>query len=210
MPRKEKKFHYIYKSINLINGKYYIGMHSTNDINDGYIGSGKRLWYSIKKYGKENFKTEIIEMLPNRNSLKEREKEIVNEDVLKDSSCMNMMRGGQGGFISDEQQRWRSFCAGKKSAEKLKTDDEWRIRHSKIASENFKKAHQSGKIRYDTFTGKKHSEETKKKISETLKQLKLKNSQLGTQWITNGEINKKIKIVDVIPTGWSLGRVIKK
>ena len=50
----------------------------------------------------------------------------------------------------------------------------------------------------------------KKKISETLKLLKLKNSQLGTQWITNGEINKKIKIDNVIPTGWNLGRIIKK
>jgi GIY-YIG catalytic domain/NUMOD3 motif len=212
MPRKQKKYHYIYKTTNLINGKYYIGMHSTDNLEDGYIGSGKRLWYSIKKYGKENFKCDVIEMLPNRSSLKEKEKELVNEDLLKDSNCLNLMCGGEGGFISDEQQRWRSICAAKKSLEKLRTDNEWRIRHSKIASENLIKAHRSGKIKYDTFTGKKHSEETKRKIGEinSIKQSGSSNSQFGSQWITNGEQNKKIKMMGIVPTGWKLGRTPKK
>lgn len=30
-------------------------MHSTDNLDDGYVGSGKRLWNSIKKHGKENF-----------------------------------------------------------------------------------------------------------------------------------------------------------
>ena len=42
---------FIYKTTNLINGKYYIGMHSTDNLEDVYIGSGKRLWFSIKNYG---------------------------------------------------------------------------------------------------------------------------------------------------------------
>jgi len=52
--------HYLYKTINLINSKYYIGVHSTNDLSDGYIGTGKLLRWAIKKYGKENFKNEVI------------------------------------------------------------------------------------------------------------------------------------------------------
>lgn len=211
MSRKQKKFNYIYKTTNLLNGKYYIGMHSTDNLNDGYNGSGKKLWYSIKKYGKENFKCEILEFLPDRSSLKEREKELVNIDLLNDLLCMNLMCGGEGGFISEEQQRYRSICGGKASAEKLKTDDVWRLKHSQIASENLKQAHRDGKIKYDTFTGKKHTEDTKRKIGETnsIKQKGENNSQFGSQWITNGEENKKIKMMGITPSGWKLGRTIK-
>ena len=51
----------VYKIINLINGKYYYGIHSTENIFDGYMGSGKTIVNAIKKYGVENFTKEIIE-----------------------------------------------------------------------------------------------------------------------------------------------------
>ena len=49
-----------YVTTNTINGKQYVGMHKTKNIDDGYLGSGKLLKYSIKKYGKENFIRDII------------------------------------------------------------------------------------------------------------------------------------------------------
>jgi hypothetical protein len=216
MPRKQKKYHYIYKTTNLINEKYYIGMHTTDNLNDGYIGSGKKLWHSINKYGKENFKCEILEILPNKCSLKEREKELVNENLLKDPMCMNLTIGGGDGFyyinkmgINNKSNQF--ILGGKASAKKLETDEVWRVKHSQIASENFKKAHKNGKIKYDTFTGKKHTEDTKRKISETnsIKQKGENNSQFGSQWITNGKENKKIKKNDVMLDGWKLGRIFK-
>jgi len=74
MARKEKRYHYIYKTTCKITNRFYVGMHSTDNLEDGYIGSGKLLIYSIRKHGKENHVKEILKFLPNRTSLKEREK----------------------------------------------------------------------------------------------------------------------------------------
>jgi len=53
MSKNKIKYHFLYKTTNLINNKYYYGMHSTYKLDDGYLGSGNRLRYSIRKYGKE-------------------------------------------------------------------------------------------------------------------------------------------------------------
>ena len=195
-------------------------MHSTSNLDDGYIGSGHRIRRSIKKYGKENFKCEILEMLPDRNLLKQREKDIVNEELLNDSLCMNLVYGGGGGFISPE---------GVKKGRK-KTDEILEQRYGKdfrkIIFENyrnnltdFQKMELSNKIKegqkksgYDfgsSFRGKKHSQETKDKIGKisSIKQKGKNNSQYGTCWITNGKENRKIKKDSELPVGWIIGRV---
>ncbi len=93
-----RKYHFIYKTTCLVTNRWYIGMHSTNNLDDGYLGSGKRLWYSIKKHGIENHNREIVEFCTDRVSLSVREKEIINKEMLKESQCMNLKVGGEGGF----------------------------------------------------------------------------------------------------------------
>ena len=61
------KYHYFYKITNNINGHFYYGVHNTNNINDGYMGSGTRLHYAYKKYGIENFSKEILKYFESRN-----------------------------------------------------------------------------------------------------------------------------------------------
>lgn len=52
---------FVYITTNLINGKQYIGDHTTKKLNDGYLGSGVYLLNAINEYSKENFKREILE-----------------------------------------------------------------------------------------------------------------------------------------------------
>jgi len=190
-------------------------MHSTTNLEDGYLGSGKRLRHSIRKYGKENHTKEILEFLSTREELVIRESEIVNNILLEDVLCMNLKPGGQGGFISEEQQRHRSICANKKLNEKLKNDNifkkNWvsKLKNGLVNSHNNKKYNN---LENYSWLGKTHSEESKKKMSDSSKGQGsgVTNSQFGTCWVTNGVDNKKINKGSVIPNGWWLGRIIKK
>lgn len=61
----------IYKTINLINNKIYIGQDSKN--NPAYLGSGISIKNAIAKYGNDNFKKEILEFCNSEKNLNERE-----------------------------------------------------------------------------------------------------------------------------------------
>jgi hypothetical protein len=98
MRADQRKHHIIYKTTCSVTSKYYIGMHSTNDLDDSYYGSGKRLRRSLNKYGEENHVFEVLEHLPSRSELSRREAEIVNLNLLKDPLCMNLKEGGTGGW----------------------------------------------------------------------------------------------------------------
>lgn len=95
--QKTKIYHIIYKTTNLVNKKIYIGAHSTNDLNDEYMGSGYNLVEAIKKYGKENFKKEILHVLSDPVKMFEKEKEIVNNDFISRPDVYNIVEGGNGG-----------------------------------------------------------------------------------------------------------------
>jgi len=90
------KYFTIYKTTNLLNNKIYIGLHATNDINDGYLGSGVFLKKAIKKYGYGNFKKEILYVFDNKKDMIIKEKEIVNEDFILRKDTYNMSKGGYG------------------------------------------------------------------------------------------------------------------
>jgi len=215
--KKEKKYHFIYKTTNILTGRYYFGMHSTNDLDDGYLGSGKRLRYSIRKYGKENHKQEILEFANSQNELIQREREIVNLNEVAKKECLNMMVGGQGGFGWKHLTMEQRLLAAKKTNEKIKMLSETDLEWNKKRSENIRNArikeYESGerekKYFYD-WTGRKHTIETKKLMSESHigKHIGSKNSQYGTCWITKDGKNKKIKKEEInkyLNKGWFKG-----
>ena len=209
-----RKYHYIYKTTCLITNKYYIGMHSTDDLDDGYMGSGKRIWHSLKKYGRENHQKEILEFLPTRKDLKQREAELVNEELINHVMCMNLQTGGGGGLINEEH-GLRLAAAGTAKLKELFADKESEWSKNFIQGrKEWMTLHNQTKwgLGNKSFTGKQHSAETKAKMSESMqgKQSGASNSQYGKCWITNGTESKKIYKGDTIPDGWKLGRVINK
>ena len=90
-------YYIIYKTTNLINGKYYIGKHQTENLDDGYLGSGVALKKAIKKYGKENFNREIICFCENDEEMDNKEIEIVDSSIVEDPNSYNLGLGGEGG-----------------------------------------------------------------------------------------------------------------
>ena len=91
------KVYYIYKITNLINGKIYIGKHSQKiQSKDSYFGSGVLLNKAIIKYGKENFKKEIIEMCE-KDNISTKEIYWINKFNSFTPNGYNLAKGGNGG-----------------------------------------------------------------------------------------------------------------
>lgn len=94
----DKQYHYFYKITNKVNGHFYYGIHSTKDLNDGYMGSGKRLHYAYKKYGIECFEKEILKFFDTRKEASKYEAEVVNETLILDDNCYNICLGGDNTY----------------------------------------------------------------------------------------------------------------
>lgn len=212
---KQKKYHFIYKTTNVLTGKYYYGMHSTIKLNDGYLGSGKRLRYSIRKYGEENHKREIVEFIDSRKKLKQREKEIVNLNEIAKNDCLNLTVGGFGGF-SRKQQRENAKRSNEKQKFLRENDFDWVKKKSKNQSKAGLLSYEEGrrkKIYFYDWNGKKHKEGSKQLIGQksSIHQKGSGNSQYGTCWIYSLEkkVNKKIKVEEskkYLDKDWIKGR----
>jgi len=90
----------IYKTINLINGKQYIGQQIVYD--KKYLGSGKLLIRAINKYGKQSFRKEILENCINisQKELDDKEKYWIEKyDAVNDKNFYNLSPGGLGGCV---------------------------------------------------------------------------------------------------------------
>lgn len=211
--KENKRFHFTYKTTNLINGRYYLGMHSTNRIDDGYLGSGKRLYYELNKYGRDNFKFEILEHFNSREELVQAEINLITEHDLKNPNCLNMSPGGSGGIRGEEH--YNSFVKGPKNTtpwikkmEELKSNPEWNKWQRNLITKGLRDYFKTSE---GNFKGKKHSPETIEKMKQSHKGAGKgeKNSQYGTCWITDEYVNKKVYRGDIIPEGWRLGRKLK-
>ena len=177
-----KYFHYVYKITNLITNKEYIGVHSTKNLNDCYMGSSKSLKEDIIKYGLCNFKKEILELFETKELALKKEKELVNKEYVGRDDTYNLILGG-----NCIKYGYNTVMAKDSDGNKLiikKSDERWK--NGSVVGIN---------------KGKTLSNVQKQKMS-----IQSSNSV----WINNGEEEKfvqKKNLTNYLNNGWSLNRL---
>lgn len=222
-------YHYFYKITNNLNNHFYYGVHNTNDLEDGYMGSGKRLQIAYEKYGIENFTKEILKFFDTALEAFEYEEEVVNESLVNDDECYNLKIGGKGGWLKtynhslyvdkDGNKYWLEISDPLIKEKELKSycsdfvttkDSAGKIFYVSI----YDKRYISGELKH-IWKGRKHSKETKEKISQSLKNINYNqgknNLRYGTCWIYNDKESISIQKDDLekyLSNGWKKGRRI--
>jgi hypothetical protein len=204
------KHYTVYKITNKINGKIYIGIHITDDIDDGYMGSGSILKKAQQKYGIENFEKDYLHIFDSADEMFEMESKLVNESFVSRNDTYNIRQGGIGSwdFVNKNQ---LNNSGGQRYwyKNKIIKNPEYIETHSK----KILKGQLDVGFKFDTFTGKTHTEESKRKIglANSENQTGNRNSQYDTMWIYNETLkeNKKIRKNEPIPIGWVRGRKMK-
>lgn len=128
-------YHIFYKTTNNINGKYYYGVHSTNKLDDGYIGSGKLLTRAVRKYGKENFTKEILAIFDSKEEAFLLEKNVVTKDLVDNHECYNVKLGGQSGHTTFKTAAARAENSVKEKYITQKKKAEERTEAQRLSSE---------------------------------------------------------------------------
>lgn len=154
-------YHTIYLITNKINGKKYLGKHSTLDLYDSYMGSGKLIRFALEKYGIQNFEKEILFVFNNEEDMEAKEKELINESIIQSDMFYNLAPGGQGGnvlaFADDKRKKLKSEKISQKIKGKPKS-----LEHRKAIS----LFHADVSGNNNPMFGKTQTEYTKNKIRE--------------------------------------------
>jgi len=146
---------FVYLTTNLKNGKQYVGSHSTDNLNDGYLGSGKLLHLAIKKYGKSNFSRIILKECEVPEEARLLEESFIQKFKTLTPHGYNISEVGGSGIMGKS---WGSH------SEETKQQIGNTIKSK--GSEFGKKISEAVSGEKNGFYGKTHTEESKKKISE--------------------------------------------
>jgi predicted HicB family RNase H-like nuclease len=176
-----------------VNGKFYIGVHGTSKIEDGYLGSGLFILRAIKKYGRENFKREVLFSFTDPNEAFRKESEL----VVVGHQSYNLSPGGLGGvgkkLTPEHRRKISEGCKNPSLETRRRIGESAKARYSEEdlkrlleASKRYTKSDENRKRISKMWTGRTHSEETKRKISEAKTnppeetRKKMREAKLGT------------------------------
>lgn len=169
----------IYKITNLINGKIYIGKDKYN--NSNYLGSGKTLKKAFIKYGKENFRKDIVEYCDSIDHMNKREVYWIEVFNSRNTEIgYNITAGGEGRSCKHSKETiqkmkishkgCKAWNKGKVGVQKCSEEQKLKLRAAHLGK---KKSKDHAKHISDGKKGKKYgpqTEERKRKTSEIIKQ----------------------------------------
>jgi group I intron endonuclease len=187
------KLFIIYKTTNLLNGKYYIGKHTTDVLEDGYLGSGVYLARAINKYGKDNFTRDILFIYDNEIEMTLKEKELVTEELINSGQVYNIALGGQGGNLGpivnqkisvntskaltgkNKTEQHKKALSQSKLSKNIKQSDDTKnkislaVKHAWNTMSDEERRHKCGfPGQFNPFYGKTHSEDSISKMRATI------------------------------------------
>jgi group I intron endonuclease len=200
-------YHTIYKITNKLDGKIYIGKHSSQDLYDNYMGSGKYIRRAIKKYSFDGFDFEIILYCQEGEYMDMMETKLIQSYDCLVPKGYNVRDGGNKVFMSEEgrkrvskansgrivseETRLKLSESGKKAYLNNPRGDEWNQKlsialsgkkkseeHILKISERRKEFIKNNPDSIKNMLGKKHSDETKQKMRDAhMKRKELKLQQ---------------------------------
>lgn len=157
-------FHYCYKTTIFCDGveKFYVGKHSTTNLNDGYVGSGILLNRIIKSHPEYEVKNEIISFFETSEDAFEFEELLIDElfELFEPGKILlNLKRGGSGGWVYKCGKEHPNFGKHLSATTRAKISNS--VKYNNPNAGIFGSNHFN--------FGRKHSKATKAKISETKK-----------------------------------------
>jgi hypothetical protein len=212
-PAKDKKYNFLYKSVCIPTGEYYYGIHSTDNLDDRYIGSGIGLRESIRKFGKSKFQFEILKYCNSREEASDCESEVVTREMVNDPLCLNRQTGGSSNIRFSEE----TLLKLKKTKEQRDAISMWRKGKPTIITPEQRKT-QSTKVSGERNGMFKAERPQEWRDEQSAKQKALfasgnhafsKNRGIvkGRIWCHNNvTLESKMVVAGSIPPGFSAGR----
>jgi len=191
----EKKFNFVYITTNLINNKQYVGDHSTDNLEcsttKNYLGSGRPYFKNAKKkYGKENFKREILEYFSTKREASDAQEKYIHK-FKTHISVGGYNISWKGGHNVKE-------CWSEESKEKLSNTQKghiaWNKGLTKETDKRIKKAWNKGLTK-----------ETDERVMKMVENLPNRATQLFTRQIIKQSTSEREAILKVGRTAGTWG-----
>lgn len=201
--------HFVYKTESP-DGYFYIGKHSTENVNDGYVGSGN--W--VKSVDRSLLNRTILEFCETADVLVERETYHIQTNFFN-PKCMNLIgqstgwvKGRLRGDTWNRGKSWSSDVIAKNRQSNLKTRELMTQEQKDLVAHSISLANKGNKKPAGFGEG------VRQRLAGVPKSISHRSniglSSKNTKFINNSIINTKVKVEQLpgyLSNGWNLGMV---